>query len=122
LRVGGLAAALDGLLRAVAAHAALTDAVLEVRAVRAVEPIVYPAPLVERLARDLWEAGFSVNFGPSWVPVHEDGLAVGSGGSEAEIEGYLRDHAAWRVVASGCGSGCKSTCFAGVLDRWSASG
>ena len=122
LRVGGLAVALESLLRAVAAHAALTDAVLEVRAVRAVEPIVYPAPLVERLARDLWEAGLEVGFGPSWVPVPEGGLAVGSGGSEAEIEGFLREHPAWRVVAPGCGPGRNSTYFAGALDRRSASG
>ena len=122
LRAAALAAALEGILRAVTAHAALADAVLEARAIRSVEPVVYPAPLVERLARDLWEAGFRVSFGPSWVPNLDGGLAVGSGGSEGEIECYLCDHPVWRAAPPPCASGRRSMFFAGALDRRRASG
>ena len=99
LRAVALAAALEGILRAVTARAALADAVLEARAIRSVEPVVYPAPLVERFARDLWEAGIRVSFGPSWVTNLDGGLAVGSGGSEGEIESFLCDHPVWRVAS-----------------------
>lgn len=122
LRAAALAAALEGILRAVTAYAALADAVLEVRAVRFVEPVVYPAPLVERLARDLWDAGLPVSFGSSWVPVSEGGLAVGGGGSGGEIEGFLRDHPAWRAAAPSCESGLANAFFAGALDQRRASG
>ena len=122
LRAAALAAALEGILRAVTAHAALADAVLEARAIRSVEPVVYPAPLVERLARDLWEAGIRVSFGPSWVPNLDGGLAVGSGGSEGQIESFLRDHPVWRAASPPCASGRRSKFFAGALDRRRASG
>ena len=121
LRAAALAAALEGILRAVTARAALADAVLEARAIRSVEPVVYPAPLVERLARDLWEAGIRVSFGPSWVPNLDGGLAVGSGGSEGRIEGFLRDHPVWRAASPYFASGRRSMFFAGALDRRRAS-
>jgi hypothetical protein len=122
LRAAALAAALEGILRAVTAHAALADAVLEARAIRAVDPVVYPAPLVERLARDLWEAGLRVSFGPSWVPVLDGGLAVGSAGLEGEIEGFLREHPVWRAASPSCVSDRRSTFFGGALDQRRASG
>ena len=122
LRAAVLAATLEGILRAVTAHAALADAVLEARAIRSVEPVVYPAPLVERLARDLWEAGLRVSFGPSWVPMLDDGLAVGSRGSEEEMEGFLRDHPAWRAASPTCASDRRSTFFGEFLDQRRASG
>ena len=122
LRAAALAAALEGILRAVTARAALADAVLEARATRYAEPIVYPAPLVDRFARDLWEAGIRVSFGPSWVPNRDGGLAVGSGGSKGEIESFLRDHPAWRAALPPCASGRRSTFFAGALDQRRTSG
>ena len=122
LRAAALAAALEGILRAVTARAALADAVLEARAIRSVEPVVYPAPLVERLARGLWEAGIRVSFGPSWVPILDGGLAVGSGGSEGEIEGFLRDHPVWRAASPPRASGRRSTFLAAALDQRRASG
>jgi hypothetical protein len=122
LRAAALAAALEGILRAVTARAALADVVLEARAIRSVDPVVYPASLVERLARDLWEAGIRVSFGPSWVPNLDAGLAVGSGGSEGEIEGFLRDHPVWRAASPYCASGRRSTFLAGALDQRRASG
>jgi len=122
LRAAALAAALEGLLRAVTAHAAVADAVLEARAIRSVEPVVYPGPLVERLARDLWEAGLRVSFGPSWVPVLGGGLAVGSGGSKGEIEGFLRDHPVWRAASPPCAPDRRSTFLGGALDQRRASG
>lgn len=97
LRAAALTAALDGLLRAVTAHAALADAAVEARAVRLAEPAAHPAPLVEVLARDLWDAGFPVTFGPSWTPAPGACAAVGIGGLE-EVEAFLREHPAWRVV------------------------
>ena len=123
LRAAALAAALESILRAVSAYAALADAVLEARAIRSVEPVVYPAPLVERFARDLWEAGIRVSFGPSWVPNNLDGsLAVGSEGSDGEIESFLRDHPVWRAASPYCASGRRSAFFAGALDQRRASG
>ncbi len=122
LRAATLAATLEGILRAVTAHAALVDAVLEARAIRSVEPVVYPASLVERLARDLWEAGLRVSFGPSWVPMLDDGLAVGSRGSEEEMEGFLRDHPVWRAASPTCASDRRSTFFGQFLDQRRASG
>jgi hypothetical protein len=122
LRAAALAAAVEGILRAVTARAALADAVLEARAIRSVEPVVYPAPLVERFARDLWEAGIRVSFGPSWVPNLDGGLAVGSGGSEGEMESFLLDHPFWRAATPPCASGRRSTFFAGALDQRRASG
>ena len=109
LRAGALAAALDGLLRALTAHAALADAVLEARYVRLAEPVVHPAPLVEALARDLWSAGFRVSFGPSWTAAPAGGAAVGIGGLEGPFECFLREHPAWCVASPPQGSGRASS-------------
>lgn len=92
-----LAAALGGLLRSVAVHAALADAVLEARVLHLAKPVAPPAPLVEDLARDLWDAGFPVRFGPSWTPTPGASAAVGIGGLEGEMEALLAGHPAWRL-------------------------
>jgi hypothetical protein len=115
LRASALAAALDGLLRAITVHAALTDAVLEVRTVRLAEPVVYPAPLVGRLARDLWGAGFPVSFGPSWMVVTAGDVAVGTGGLEGAFECFLREHPAWCAVLPEAVAG-RTASTVGVLD------
>lgn len=109
LRAGTLAAALDGLLRALTNHAALADAVLEARYVRLAEPVAHPAPLVEGLARDLWSAGFPVSFGPSWTVAPAGGVAVGVGDLEGPFEGFLREHPAWCVMSPPQGSGRASS-------------
>lgn len=94
----GLASALEGLLRDAAARAALADAVFEARVVRLAEPVAHPASLVQTLARDLWDAGFAVSFGPSWAPAADAGAAVGVGGHEKEICAFLDGHPGWRTV------------------------
>ncbi|MDP9455524.1 MAG: hypothetical protein CYG60_01200 [Actinobacteria bacterium] len=98
---GDLAAAVDGLLRAVSAHAALAGAVLETRVVRLREPLVPDALLVGRLARDLRRrsSGLGVCFGPSWNPPPAGAaVCVGARGREREIERLLREHPAWQPV------------------------
>lgn len=93
-----LAAALDGLLRFVTVHAALADAELEARAVRQAEPAVYAVGLVEAFARDLWEAGFTVSFGPSWTPAPGVSVAVGVRDIEEDLEKFLGDHVRWQAA------------------------
>lgn len=96
LRAGQLARALDGALRSVTAYAALTEAVLETRAVRLADPSVAPAALVEELARQLWGAGFPVSFGPSWTPIPGADVSVGTRGLEEPFEAFLWKRPAWR--------------------------
>jgi hypothetical protein len=95
LRAGKLAAALDAALRSVAARAALDEAVLETRAVRLADPTVTPAALVEVLARQLWDAGFPVSFGPSWTPAPGADISVGTRGLEGAFEAFLLTHTVW---------------------------
>ena len=100
-RPDDLAAAVDGLLRALSAHAACAEAVLEVRAVRLCEPLVPDALLVGGLARDLRRRrspGVAVSFGPSWTPVPGAAVCIGARGREREIERLLRESPAWRPV------------------------
>lgn len=91
-----LTAALDAVLRSVTAHAALTEALLETRAIRLADPSVTPAPLVEELARQLWGAGLRVSFGSSWTPTPGADASVGTRGLEGSFETFLRVHPAWR--------------------------
>jgi hypothetical protein len=92
-----LTGALDGVLRSVATHAALTEAVLETRVVRLASPTVASVALVEELARQLWDEGFSVSFGPSWTPAPDADVSVGVGDLEEAFEAFLRAHPAWRT-------------------------
>ena len=89
-----LGAALEAVLRALTTAAALTEAILEVGAVRSVPPRVASPRALERLARDLWAAGFSVRFEPSWTraPAAEAYLGVGGRDDLAE---FLRSHPSW---------------------------
>ena len=93
-----LAVALETALRSVTEVAALTEAMLEVEAARAVPPRVTSARALERLARDLWEAGFSVRFEPSWTPAPEAEVYLGIGGDGGALEGFLRKHPSWSVA------------------------
>jgi len=90
-----LGAALEALVRGLTAFAALTEATLEVRVVRAVPPRVASPRALEGLARDLWEAGFSVRFEPSWTPAPPAEAYLGVGGGE-ELARFLRSHPWWR--------------------------
>jgi hypothetical protein len=91
-----LASTLEVVLRALTEIAAITEAVLEVGAVRTVAPRVAAAPALEELARDLWAAGFGVSFGPSWVPAPEADVCVGVGG-DGWLQDFLRAHPAWSI-------------------------
>ena len=91
-----LGSALEAALRSVTAVAALTEAMLEVGAVRTAPPRVASPRAVEELARDLWSAGFPVRFGPSWEPAAEADVYVGVG--DGELQGFLRSHPSWSVA------------------------
>ncbi len=91
-----LAPALEATLRSVTAVAALTEAMLEVGAVRTAPPRVASPRAVEELARDLWSAGFPVRFGPSWEPAAEADVYVGIG--DCDLREYLRSHPSWSVA------------------------
>ena len=96
LQVGELTAALEAVLRSVTAHAALTEAVLETRAVRLADPVATPAPLAETLARQLSDAGLRSSLGPSWTPAPGADASVGTGDLEDAFRAFLGAHPAWR--------------------------
>lgn len=96
-----LSATTDVVLREVATTAALTGAVLETRVIRLARPWIAPAPLVELVARDLWDAGFRVCFGPSWAPVSDAAVALGVGEDAGfgELEAFLLEDGPWEIVS-----------------------
>ena len=100
LHVEQLTGALDAVLRSVAAHAALTEAVLETRVARLAEPSVASSPLVEALARQLTGAGMRPSFGSSWVPTPGADLSVGTRGLEEAFETFMAASPAWRRPSS----------------------
>lgn len=87
---------LEAVLRAVTAHAALTEAVLETRAAYRSRPAAAPSGALQALARDLWEAGFPVGFGACWEDVPEPGVGLGARGAEEELAAFVRAHPSWR--------------------------
>jgi hypothetical protein len=93
-----LGSALDAVLRSVAKAAALTEAVLEVEAVRRATPKAASPRALQELARDLWEAGFPVRFGPSWTPAPRADVCVGVGGANRDLGDFLSTHPSWRIV------------------------
>jgi hypothetical protein len=92
-----LTSALDVLLRSVTTHAAQSEAVLEARTVRLADPAVTSATLVEALARQLWDAGFPVSFGPSWKPALDADVSIGTRGLEEDFEAFLLTRPAWKL-------------------------
>lgn len=94
-----LVVALDLLLRTITSKAALTDGVLETRAIRLASPRVTQASLVCEMALKLWEAGLRVTFGPSWEPVLDADLALGAGGSKDDLEGVFLEKDSWRIAS-----------------------
>ena len=95
LALAGLGGALEKVMRRVADAAAVSGAVLEMRVSRETPPRPFPPDLVQALATDLWRAGFPVRFGPCWEPVGGAGLALGAGGEQETLLGFLRDHPEW---------------------------
>lgn len=97
-----IAGALEETLRAVMRAAALSDAVLQMRAVREGQPVVSDLRAVEGLARDLLHAGYRVRFGRSWTggPSPDAAVCLGTGG-EPGLETFLAEHPAWMVARPG---------------------
>lgn len=95
---GRLAEALSHVLRALTSKAALSEAVLETRAVWSAVPRVAQGAAVDRIARDLWGAGFRVTFGASWTPVADADVAVGTAGSTGELENFFQGDSSWKVT------------------------
>jgi hypothetical protein len=91
-----LGSALEAVLRSLTAVAGLTEAKLEVGAVRTVPPRVASARALEKLACDLWSAGFAVRFGPSWAPAPEADVYAGCG--SGELQAFLRSHPSWSIA------------------------
>ena len=100
LHADTLAGALDAVLRSVTAHAALTGAVLETRAVRLADPAVPPVALVEELTLGLRGAGLPASFGPSWTPAPDATVSVGTARLEKAFEAFVEAHPAWRTPSS----------------------
>ena len=99
LHVERLIGALDGVLRSVAAHAALTEAVLETYAVRLADPSPASSSLMEALARQLSSAGMRPTFGSSWVPIPGADLSVGTRGLEEAFETFVAASPAWQQLS-----------------------
>jgi hypothetical protein len=83
-------------LRSVTAHAALTEAVLETRAVRLADPSETPASLVKELAQRMSDAGLRATLGPSWTPAPDADVSIGTRGLEETFEAFLQAHPAWQ--------------------------
>ena len=92
-----LGSTLEVALRAVMAVAALTESMLEMGAVRTVPPRVASVRALEELARDLWDAGFRVRFGPSWTPAPGADVCVGVAG-DGGLQEFLRSHPSWSIA------------------------
>jgi hypothetical protein len=89
--------AVDSVLRAISAASALSEAVLEARAVRVASPSATPATALEVLARDLRDAGFPVSFGRFWAAANDAGICVGTGGDPGFRE-FLGEHPTWGMI------------------------
>ncbi|MDQ3912168.1 MAG: hypothetical protein M3305_10445 [Actinomycetota bacterium] len=87
-----LTRALNDALRSVTTYAALTESVLEARAIKRTSPTVTPVALLEELACRLWGAGLSASFGPSWAPIPAAEASVGMRGSEEDLKSCLRGY------------------------------
>lgn len=92
-----LSSALDLILRNLTSKAALTDAVLETRATRTASPKTFDPSLVCSVARTLRGAGFDVTFGPSPYSVAGADLAVGTRGSNGELESFVTEDELWET-------------------------
>lgn len=94
-----LRAVIEETLRAVASAAALREAVLRTRVLRASRAWCPSATAVQPLARRLWESGLRVGFGPAWSPAAPDVEAVvGCGGDRGRVaEALSASRSAWHM-------------------------
>lgn len=97
-----LRTAVEEALRAVASAAAVREAALRARVLRASRTRFPSAAAVQALARCLWEAGLRVGFGASWRSAAENAdVAVGCGGERERFEAALSAPRVARVGATG---------------------
>jgi hypothetical protein len=87
-----LGSALENVLRSLTTSAALSEAVLETRAMCVTPPAAPPATTLQTLALDLRDAGFGVSFAPSWTPVPQGAVGLGILGAEQELQSFIEDH------------------------------
>ncbi len=91
-----LGAGLELVMRSVGNAAALSGAIVEMRAFRGCPPRATPPVVLQALALGLWRAGFHVRFAPSWTPAEFRGPSLGAGGEEEAVRNFLRDSPFWR--------------------------
>ena len=91
----GLGEGLERVLRSVSNAAALSGAVLEMRSFRERRPLTAPPGPLQALALDLWQAGFTVRFAPSWTPAETGPLILGVRGAEEALLDFLRENPRW---------------------------
>lgn len=95
MTTSGLGAGLERVMRAVSNAAALSGAVLEMRSFRERQPLAAPRGPLQALALDLWRAGFTVRFAPSWRPAETRSLILGVRGEEEALLDFLRESRRW---------------------------
>ena len=93
-----LGSALEAVLRSLTITAALSDAVLKTRAARLAPVRPAPAAALQALALDLRDAGFGVRFAPTYTPLAEGGIGLGTRGAEKEITRFLGGHPSWSMI------------------------
>ena len=93
-----LGAAFGEVLRELTRVAALTEATLEVGAVRSVPPRVASPRALESLARDLREAGLCVRFEASWTPAAQRADAYLGVGGRNGLHDFLRSNPSWSLA------------------------
>lgn len=93
-----LTSALNLVLRAITSKAALTEAVLEIRTVRLASSLVVSAPLICEMARELCNAGFCVTFGPTWEPVQDADLVLGTAGAKSILKEFIEETTPWEMA------------------------
>ena len=93
-----LGAAFEGVMRDISVAAALSDAVLEIRATRVAPPRPAPPDALQALARDLWDSGFPVRFASSWTPAPAGAVGLGVDGMAERMRGFLAHHPSWKLA------------------------
>ncbi len=92
----GLGAGLELVMRAVGNAAALSGAVLEMRAFLECPPRAVPPGPLQELALYLWRNNFPARFAPSWEPAETGALPLGAGGEEEPLRDLLRESPFWK--------------------------
>lgn len=101
LESGVMGRGMEEAARRIAAFAALSDAVLEMKVSRTREPREAPAEVVRELYAALSDAGFSVRtdvLWDVWGAEPEGEVWVGAGGDGGRLRGYVEGHPAWKAL------------------------